>query len=251
MHLKHYNLKTIIKTGNLYIWLYFLSIIFATGCKTINEPVLGGTVKDVDGNEYHTVIIGNQTWMIENLKTTHYSDNTDIPMVSDSAAWRNLVTPGYCWYNNDSTTNKNVFGALYNWYTVDAGKLAPQGWHVPDETDWTTLENNVTDLLYASGSLAKILAATTNWNRSLNMGSIGFNPVINNSSKFTALPGGSRENYIHSFNSIDSTGVWWSATSKSDTTALSMVMKCDQSSVIRFNKKKWNGFSVRCVKDSN
>jgi len=110
---------------------------------------MGETVKDVDGNEYRTVIIGSQTWMIENLRTTRYADSTAIPMVSDSASWRNLLTPGYCWYNNDSTTNKNEFGALYNWYTVDTGKLPPRGWHVPTEEDWTTLENNVTDYLYA------------------------------------------------------------------------------------------------------
>jgi len=244
-------LRTISKFRNFYWALFLLVIIFATGCKIINEPVFGENVEDIDGNVYHTVTIGSQTWMIENLKTTHYNNNTPIPMITDSAAWRNLKTPGYCWYNNDSTTNKNVFGALYNWYAVDTVLLAPTGWHVPTQDDWTVLENNVAIYLYASGSLPKILASNTLWLRSLNMGAIGNNPVINNSSKFTALPGGSREDYIRSFNSIDSTGVWWSSTMKSDTTALSILMRNDLTSVERYSKKFWKGLSVRCVKNSN
>jgi uncharacterized protein (TIGR02145 family) len=234
----------------IFLSLITLIFLFNSGCITINPPVLGATVKDVDGNVYHTVIIGTQTWMIENLKTTHYNDNTAIPMITDSAAWRNMKTPGYCWYKNDSSTNKATFGALYNWYAVDSTLLAPVGWHIPTEGDWSTLENNVTVYLYASGSLAKILAGTTGWNKSPNMGAIGNNLVVNNTSKFDALPGGSRENYIHSFNSIDSTGVWWSSTLESDTTSLGLVMKCENNSVDRYNKYKWNGLSVRCVKDS-
>ena len=227
-----------------------LGMIFTSGCITINDPVLGGTVNDIDGNVYHTVIIGTQTWMIENLKTTHYNNNTAIPMITDSAAWKKLKTPGYCWYKNDSTAYKATFGALYNWYAVDTTILAPKGWHVPTEADWSVLENNIAVYLYASGSLAKILASTTNWNKSLNTGAIGNNLLLNNSSKFNALPGGTRENYIRSFNSMDSTGAWWTSTLKSDTTSLSLVMKCDNNSVDRYNKFKWKGLSVRCVKDS-
>ena len=212
--------------------------------------MLGGTVNDIDGIVYHTVIIGTQTWMIENLKTTHYNNNTAIPMITDSAAWRKLKTPGYCWYKNDSTSYKATFGALYNWYAVDTTILAPKGWHVPTEADWSVLENNISKYLYASGSLAKILASTTTWNKSLNTGAIGNNLLLNNSSKFNALPGGTRENYIRSFNSMDSTGAWWTSTLKSDTTGLSLVMKCDNNSVDRYNKFKWKGLSVRCVKDS-
>jgi len=187
--------------------------------------------------------------MMENLKTTHYNDNTPIPMVTDSAAWKKLKTPGFCWYNNDSTTNKKTFGALYNWYAADTAILAPAGWHIPTDEEWNILENNVADYLYASGSLAKILASTTGWNKSANTGAIGNNQALNNSSGFSALPGGSRENYIHSFNSIDSTGVWWSSTLKSDTTALSILMRCDVNSVDRYNKLKWKGLSIRCIKN--
>ena len=233
-------------------WVFVLLVFaFIAGCNTITPPEFGGTVKDIDGNEYHTVTIGSQTWMIENLKTTRYMDSTKIAITSDSAAWRNLKVPGYCWYNNDSVANKNVYGALYNWYAVNTGKLAPKGWHVPTEEDWITLENNAVIYLYSSGSISKILASTTNWRKSGTSGAIGNNLTINNSSGFSALPGGSRENYIHSYNSMDSTGVWWSTTLKSDTTALSIVLRCQLSTVERHNKHKWKGFSVRCVKDSN
>jgi len=242
-------LRTNKKNRKFYREFFILILVVASGCKTINSPVFGGTVKDIDGNEYKTVTIGTQTWMIENLKTTHYNDNTPIPMVTDSAVWRNLTSPGFCWYNNDSTSNKNTFGALYNWYAADTAKLAPEGWHVPTDEDWGILENNVSDYMYASGSLAKILASTTGWNKSTNIGAIGNNPALNNSSGFSALPGGSRENYIHSFNSIDSTGVWWSSTLKSDTTALSILMRSDVNSVDRYNKLKWKGLSVRCIKN--
>jgi len=242
-------LKTIKKNRNLYWIVVFSVFTVVVGCNTVNAPEFGGTVKDIDGNEYHTVTIGNQTWMIENLKTTHYADSSGIPMVADSAAWRNLITPGYCWYNNDSTQYKNEYGALYNWYAVNSAKLAPAGWHVPTETDWTTLENNVTIYLYASGSLSKILASKTNWIQSTSSGAIGNNLTLNNSSGFNALPGGSRENYIRSFHLMDSTGAWWSSTSKSDTTSMSVVMRCDFNSVDRYSKHKWKGLSVRCIKD--
>ncbi|MDD4971301.1 MAG: fibrobacter succinogenes major paralogous domain-containing protein [Paludibacter sp.] len=233
-------------------WVFVL-LVFAivAGCNTVNAPEFGGTVKDVDGNEYHTVTIGTQTWMMENLKTTRFNDSTSITMTSDSAAWTNLNVPGYCWYNNDSVANKNVYGALYNWYAVNTGKLAPKGWHVPTEEDWTLLENNVNDYLYKSGSLSKTLAAAGNWAASTRSGAIGNNIALNNSSGFTALPGGLRDNKGHSFNSIRLTGSWWSATVKSDTTALSVMLNYDLNTVERYNKKKLSGLSVRCIKNSN
>jgi len=235
--------------GNLH-WAFAL-LLFAciAGCNTVNTPEFGGTVKDIDGNVYHTVTIGTQTWMIENLKTTRYSDSTDIAQVTDSAAWTKLKVPGYCWYNNDSSANKNVYGALYNWYAVNTGKLAPLGWHVPTEADWTLLENNVNDYLYTAGSLSKALAAGSNWAKSVKPDAIGNNLAKNNSSGFNALPGGLRDNKGFSFNSIGLTGIWWSSSVKSDTTSLSMMMNYDLNTVDRYYKKKWSGLSVRCIKD--
>ena len=96
------------------------------------------TVTDKDGNIYDTVHIGKQVWLKENLATTKYNDGTQIPLVTDNS-WYNLSTAAYCWYGNDSATYKPLSGALYNWYAVNTGKLCPAGWHVPADTEWTTL----------------------------------------------------------------------------------------------------------------
>jgi len=96
-------------------------------------------VTDYDGNNYKTTKIGNQVWMKESLKTTKYNDGTSIPLVTEPTTWSNLTTPGYCWYNNDQATYKATYGALYNWFTVNTGKLCSTNWHVPSDTEWTTL----------------------------------------------------------------------------------------------------------------
>src|SRR5271157_74086 len=99
------------------------------------------TVTDIDGNVYHTINIGTQEWLAENLRTTRYSDGSPIPLVTDSLTWGKLITPGYCWYNNDSATFGRTYGALYNWHAVNTKKLAPKGWHVPSDSEWTILIN--------------------------------------------------------------------------------------------------------------
>ena len=110
--------------------------------KTLTEIVYG-SVTDVEGNVYKTIQIGPQTWMAENLKATKYNNSTAIPLVTDNTAWAALLTPGHCWYDNDETTYKNIYGALYNWYAVDTSILCPTGWHVPSDAEWTTLTTNV------------------------------------------------------------------------------------------------------------
>ena len=91
------------------------------------------TVKDIDGNVYHTVTIGTQIWMVENLKTTKYRNGDGIPNVTDNTQWGNLTTWAYCNYNNDAA-NGTKYGKLYNWYAVnDSRNIAPTGWHVPTD----------------------------------------------------------------------------------------------------------------------
>jgi len=104
-------------------------VIIVTGCTKDSETE---TVTDIDGNEYHTVTIGKQVWMVENLKTTKYNDGTDIPQLSGN----NI--PGMCWYNQNPA-NKDIYGGLYNFYVVRTGKLCPEGWRVPTVDDWDTL----------------------------------------------------------------------------------------------------------------
>ena len=93
-------------------------------------------VTDIEENIYKIVKIGDQIWLAENLKTTKYQDGTAIPNVAVAATWEGLTTGAYCWYNNNETDNKKTYGALYNWYAINTGKLCPTGWHVPSDAEW-------------------------------------------------------------------------------------------------------------------
>jgi len=211
------------------------------------------TVTDIDGNVYKTVKIGTQVWIAENLKTTKYNNGTNIPNVTDATAWGALKTPGYCFYDN-SAANKSNYGALYNWYTVNTGKLAPEGWHVPTDAEWKTLE----EYLIANGynydgsttgnKIAKSLAATTLWNTYTEVGTIGDNLTKNNKTSFTALPGGYRVTNGTFFN-VGYNGYWWSSTEYSTTYAWYRHLYYDGYNLYRSNDTKSYGFSVRCVRD--
>ena len=97
------------------------------------------TVTDIDVNVYRTVKIGTQVWMAENLKTIKYRNGDPIPKVTVNASWVDLATGAYCWYNNDAA-NKATYGGLYNWFAVtDSRKIAPKGWHVASDAEWTIL----------------------------------------------------------------------------------------------------------------
>ncbi len=103
------------------------------------EVIFNTKVADVEGNLYSTVTIGTQVWMAENLRTTKLNDNTPIPNVTGDTDWINLSTPAYCWLRNE-IQYKDVYGALYNWYTVSTGNLCPTGWHVPTDEEYKILE---------------------------------------------------------------------------------------------------------------
>ena len=189
-----------------------------------------GTMTDADGNEYQTVKIGKQVWMAENLRTTKYNDGTEIPLVTDSTAWHPeydsfLTTPAYCFYRNtiDADSIKK-FGALYNWYVVDSTnpkKIAPTGWHVPKNEEWDTLRNYLINNGYnwpgetTDDWTAKALAAKTDWKAHTSSGTIGSDLPKNNSSGFSALPGGCR-NHKAIFGDLGTYGYWWSATQEED-----------------------------------
>jgi len=193
------------------------------------------TVTDADANTYGTVKIGTQVWMAENLKTTQYNNNTPIPLIEDNDEWLALSTPAYCWYNNEEATYKTIYGALYNWYALDAttngGKnVCPTDWHVPTETEWAILTTYLGS--FAGGRLKE--SGTTHW-ESPNIDAI-------DDSKFTALPGGVRWN--GSFYSIGITGFWWSSTDN----IYVMLSNSDGNASIVYDQKQ-HGFSVRCLKD--
>ncbi len=197
----------------------------------INDTEEENTVTDYDGNVYETVKIGDQVWMAENLKTKHYRDGSDIPEVIDDNEWTSLTIGAYCNYNEE------YYGLLYNWYAVnDYRGLAPDGWHIPSETEWKTLINYLGGEEIAGAKLKSIYY----WNSP--------NTDADNSSGFTALPGGFRYSGGGSEN-IGSYGDWWSATEASDATACFFEMYCDNSTIYNGYIYKYIGFSVRCIKD--
>lgn len=206
----------------------------------------GNTLTDASGNVYKTVTIGTQTWIAENLKTTKYNDNSDIPLVTDKSAWAALSTPGYCWYNNEEATHKATYGALYNLYAVNTGKLCPTGWHVPTDADWKTLE------MYLG--LTQEEADATEW-RGTDQGTqlkntSGWNSGGNgsNTSGFSALPGGYRSNF-GTFNYIGDLGSWWSSNEFETGVASNRLLNYIFGGVYRVNEVGQTGLSVRCLGD--
>jgi uncharacterized protein (TIGR02145 family) len=189
---------------------------------------------DWDGDVYKTVTIGSQTWMAENLRTTKYNDGKPIPNVTNSDSRQSLTTAAYC--NSHNTTNADTiatYGRLYNWYTVNTGLLAPRGWHVPTDAEWTTLITYLGGESEAGGKLKE--AGITHWFIS-NIGAT-------NETGFTALPGGYRSD-IGKFD-IGIYGYWWSA-SEYETY---WVMYYINSWGGNFNYSRKLGCSVRCVRD--
>jgi uncharacterized protein (TIGR02145 family) len=220
------------------------------------EPDCGettGTVTDIDGNVYVTIKIGDQRWMMENLKVTHYRNGDPIPNVTDRGEWAGLATGAYCEYGND-IANVDVYGRLYNWYAVDDGRnIAPEGWHVPTDAEWKQLE------MYLGMSQAEAdaigwrgtdeggklkEAGTTHW-ASPNTGAT-------NESGFTALPGGYRSGSGFFYGYYYDMGLdarFWSSSEYDDLGAWLRYLGCGYSGVYRGSLDKHYGFSIRCVRD--
>jgi uncharacterized protein (TIGR02145 family) len=197
-----------------------------------------GTVTDIDGNVYHYIVIGTQTWMVENLKTTKYRNGDAISNITSS--WTSLVTGAYSWYSNDAATYKAAYGALYNWYAVaDTRGIAPAGWHVPTDAEWKTLTDYLGGSSVAGGKLKE--AGTSHW--------ITPNTGASNSSGFTALPGGNRYYIDGTFRNVGSNGNWWCITASDATNAWNRYLDFNHGNVERYNYGKQLGFSVRCVRD--
>lgn len=139
-------------------------------------PLLPVAVTDIDGNDYHSVIIGTQEWLIENLKTTKYANGTPILNITDNALWVTDVTGAYCWYNND-ISYKTPYGALYNWYAVNnANGLAPAGWRIPSLADFNNLASFLGGDSVAGRKLKEI--GTSHWdNPNIGTDEVGFKAV--------------------------------------------------------------------------
>ena len=196
------------------------------------------TVTDLDGNVYHTITIGTQVWMVENLKTTKYRNGTSIPNISVNTTWIVLNTGAYCNYENDAN-NLTTYGRLYNWYAViDTQNIAPIGWHVPSDSEWTVLTSYLGGDSIAGRKLKE--AGTTHWSSP--------NTGTTNETGFTALPSGARFS-DGKFYDLKNIGYWWSVTEQDTYTSWRRYMYYAGSSVNKQAYSKKNGFSVRCVKD--
>ena len=207
---------------------------------TITTSTSGGSsVTDIDGNIYPTVQICNQVWTAKNLDVSHYRNGDLIPQVTDPTQWSNLTTGAWCYYENNSA-NGTIYGKLYNWYAVnDPRGLAPTGYHVPSNDEWTSLETCLGGASVAGGAMKE--AGLMHW--------LTTNTGATNSSGFSGLPGGDRSGNGNFENNIGSSGFWWSSTEGSTSSAWNRYLVYDSRLVDRFNDDKPIGFSVRCLRD--
>jgi uncharacterized protein (TIGR02145 family) len=236
--------------------IIFLSLIIAMIIGSCAQEKKS-QIKDIDGNVYKTITIGTQIWMAENLKTTKLSDGTKIPMVKGNDEFKAMRTPAYSWYNNE-TDNKKIYGGLYNWYSVNTGKLCPTGWHVPSDTEWMTLEislgmteNNTTDLGDRGTDQGVRLKNPTGWDP---------DDTIINPSGFAALPAGLRGDDGSFMQANDGDNLryqtyFWSSTPREGTAmpgamdAYYRSLESRKNTIFRLLSGKYRGHSVRCIKD--
>lgn len=217
-------------------------LLTVTGIFTgIFAQIQNNSVTDVDGNTYKTVVIGSQEWMKENLKTTKFNDKSDIQNITDPREWARATSYAYSWYNNN-ISNKDIYGALYNWPAVNTGKLCPAGWRVPTDEDWSKLIDFLGGSDLAGGKLKEINNPT--WNPP--------NRGATNESGFSAIPGGYRfGNYWYpgDFYEQGINSYWWSGTEYTESHSWSRTVNNERTKVYRSFFIKNSGFSVRCIKN--
>ena len=194
------------------------------------------TITDIEGNVYHTVTIGTQVWLRENLKVTKYRNGNPIPLVTD-ITWGNLTTGAYC-YNMNDTNKLKTYGCLYNWFAVaDPRNICPVGWHIPTQAEVNTLNHYLGD--NAGGKLKE--TGLTHW--------IDANLYATNETGFTALPGGRRN--ADSFFDFGQYAYWWTSTEyvldNTEATYFSVWYFMGDIDIIDMDKK--TGMSIRCIKD--
>ena len=211
-------------------------MILLTSCKKDNNDP--DTISDIDGNVYHTVTIGTQVWLKENLKTTRLNNGTVISLETADANWEALISPGYCWYNNDEAATGKTYGALYNYAAVTSGKLCPTGWHIPSFDEWATLRDFVGGEDEAGGSLKE--TGISHWNSP--------NTGATDEVGFTALPSGERYE-DGGFNYLGINNNFWTTTIGPGTDPYG-VRLYNNSTIFHMSEfHKGRGLSVRCIKD--
>lgn len=221
----------------------------ATDDKKTETPIFvaGAGITDLEGNSYKTVIINystsilksaaQQEWMAENLRATKYNDGTPIIKVENNSSWNNHSIAAFCWYNNDSVTY-NSHGAIYNWNVVNSGKLCPQGWHVPSETEWNVLVQALGGNAVAGGKIKQ--EGTSHWNSP--------NADASNTSGFEATSTGGRD-FMGGFGEVGIMAYWWSSTEYTSTNAKCAHVSASSGYMMVDDNFKRSGLSVRCIRD--
>jgi len=219
------------------------------------------TVSDIDGNVYNTIKIGNQWWMSENLKVTHYRNGEAITNVTADSIWNSLITSAYCNYNN-STDTAQIYGRLYNWLAVvDNRQISPGGWHVPTDAEWKILEmflgmsQDDADIFSSSNPRGTDEGSKMKATGTIEAGNglwytLGYNvPEATNESGFSAIPSGGRGLRDDTFSFLGLSTYFWSSTEYNSNLAILRALGFDNSRVHRYSYRKKFGFSVRCIKD--
>lgn len=241
--------------------VFVIFILFFISCTKIYDIeerniIIDGVIYDVDGNSYKVDTIGNQVWMLENLKTTHYSDRTPINYPGkDNHVWASDKEGSYAYLNNDSD-NSDRFGALYNWYAVNTNKLCPEGFHVPSDEEWGVLEMFL--------GLTEEEVSSLGWRGTHNEGGRlkGFdywneyNVTATDEFGFNVLPGELR--YYNGqftpllYQELQGASFWTTSTMTTFEEIEYGILRsfnANHGSIVKWRHGKENGYSVRCVKD--
>ncbi len=211
------------------------------GAENVHNPdLVYGSVTDIDGNTYRTIVIGNQEWMAENLTVEHYANGDPIPNVTNGAQWANLSTGAWCYYNNDPAY-ECPYGKLYNWFvTIDARNVCPTGWHVPTDGEWTILTDYLGGDAVAGGKMKS--TGTLYW--------ASPNSAATNESGFSGLAGG-YINFNSTFHNLSFVGYWWSSTVFNSNNSYRRMLTyfTNGESVVKVHSDNREGTSVRCLRD--
>ena len=232
----YYRAKAVNILGESYGRMYWFTTLSEESSNIIFHPGLTyGEISDIEDNVYKTIQIGSQTWTAQNLAVTKYNDGEPITLAVNYPKWSELLAGAYSWYNNVEIK----YGALYNWYAVNSGKLCPDGWRVPADEDWKILTDYLGGTTVAGDKLKE--ATYMHWATP--------NTGASNYSGFTALPGGYRY-YSGNYNNITRYGYWWTSTETASNSGIGRSLYYDYSNIDEIKAlDKRTGASVRCIKN--
>lgn len=231
----------------------FTLTLLLTACKDKNSEI----ERPYTPSSLIELKIGTQIWSANNLDVSNFQNGDEIPQAKTPNDWQfagETGNPVWCYYNYDLSNGKKS-AKLYNWYAVhDKRKLAPLGWHVSTYAEWFTLISYLTNNSFgyqgSGDDVAKSMAATSGWEYSSIPGSVGNNQTSNNSTGFTAIPGGTC-GPKGKFYYMGSLSAYWSYSSKSTYNAyvFSLIDSSEKIFEQGGDGGRESGYSVRCVKD--